>query len=398
MSLLAATAPQLQSLLYQYPGRSPRLGGSALPAALGQLSQLTSLSLNVGFACVTAAQVDAMVQSLPSLKHLDLKGSFSFLADGFPVSINTCCSQLETLHIVGGFPEDVQPELGQLHRLTQLMLGDRCGSLPANISQLEALQDIELLNYRGEMDLPEQLWRLVSITRLVITVENLSLPDCISQLTALKKLEILDSTFPILPLGLTACRQLTLLTLGFVVASPVLARLQSLCSLTVTMLPDQRPDVEHWTQLRGLTRLVVDVGGCDTAQYSGIQGMTLLQDLEIVGGSGLPEGPYLSRLQKLRLVDWNAESNTPAALRSASCLKHLELTPPLGLRASDIAMLVSLPANLETLSFSYVPYGFPLEDWNQWLSKLQDAYIAQDRAPPAIESHSIEEMPISNEA
>lgn len=56
-TLLAASAPQLRSLEVYYPTNAIPDPASALPAAVGWLSQLTSLSLKVGLAPVTAAQV-----------------------------------------------------------------------------------------------------------------------------------------------------------------------------------------------------------------------------------------------------------------------------------------------------------------------------------------------------
>ena len=74
MALLALSAPQLRSLCHQYPDEAPENPASALPATLRQLSQLTRLRLRFGLAPVTAAQVDRMVQGLPSLQHLKFDG------------------------------------------------------------------------------------------------------------------------------------------------------------------------------------------------------------------------------------------------------------------------------------------------------------------------------------
>ena len=102
MALLAASAPQLRSLEHWYPYDAPRVPVAALPAELGRLSSLTSLTLGVGW-CPrhnSTAQVDAMVQTLPSLQHLSLDG-YHFLSDGFPVSLTSSCRQLRCLEIRG---------------------------------------------------------------------------------------------------------------------------------------------------------------------------------------------------------------------------------------------------------------------------------------------------------
>lgn len=68
LTLLAALAPQLRSLELWYPMDAPLFYAPNLPSGVGRLSQLTSLSLGVGTQRpVTTAQVDAMVQTLPSL-------------------------------------------------------------------------------------------------------------------------------------------------------------------------------------------------------------------------------------------------------------------------------------------------------------------------------------------
>ena len=86
-ALLAASAPQLQHLEHWYPRGALANPAAALPADLGRLSQLTSLTLGFGYAPVTTVQVDAMLQTLPSLKHLALWGDSSAMKDGFPVSV-----------------------------------------------------------------------------------------------------------------------------------------------------------------------------------------------------------------------------------------------------------------------------------------------------------------------
>ena len=104
VALLAASAPELHSLEHWYPRHAPPNPASALPAELGRFSQLTSLTLGFGQAPVRTAQVDAMVQMLPSLQYLVLEGSrrVPLLADGFPIGIATSCSQLRELNIAGG--------------------------------------------------------------------------------------------------------------------------------------------------------------------------------------------------------------------------------------------------------------------------------------------------------
>lgn len=145
VALLAASAPKLRSLAHWLPANASASPVSALPAQLGQLSQLTSLTLGIGNAPVTTAQVDAMVQGLPMLQHLALSCSprrHVALSDGFPVSIATSCSKLRDLAIYCGSEWGAMPaELGALTGLTRLVLAfNGMTSLPDSISRLTALQ------------------------------------------------------------------------------------------------------------------------------------------------------------------------------------------------------------------------------------------------------------------
>ena len=134
ITLLAASATQLRSLDHQYPRRAPKNPAAALPALLGQMSQLTRLYLYTGMAPITTEQVDAVVQTLPSLQHLILLADpHGVLLNGLPLSIATTCRQLQHLQIhsgaLGALPED----LGHLRELTHLELHHgRVASLPVS--------------------------------------------------------------------------------------------------------------------------------------------------------------------------------------------------------------------------------------------------------------------------
>ena len=417
MNLLTATAPQLQSLFFQESGLSPHRPSaySAALSQLSQLSQLTSLSLSIHVARVTTAEVDTIVQGLPSLQSLDLTGGQRFLKDDFPVGIATSCSQLQHLHVWGAYfvRAEAMPDFGCLTRLTSLKLGCYCSSLPASISHLTGLRDVEVCHDFRYTELPEQLWHLESITRLSLDLMLSSLrffldgglSNSISRLTALHNLTLMQTASCTLPEGLTACRQLTHLTLRTDVVSPVVARLQSLRSFEVMMLPHQLPHNTYWTQLSGLTQLSESVSGCHVSQFSGISGMTSLRNLVLIGSSGLPEGPYLSRLQRLSLLDCDYKEGIPPALQDAAQLQTQEITPHFfGIDDDDddndddddddaaaAAFVMKLPAALKTLTLVYadIPRVTAAEAWNWRVSHMRAAFIADGRVPPVIKSNLI---------
>ena len=332
LALLAASAPQLRSLEHWYPDQAPWNPASALPAELGRLSRLTSLTLGFGFAPVTAEQVDAMVQTLPSLQHLCLEGR-NHLSEGFPVSFTSSCSQLRCLEIHHAPLKEVPPELGLLTALTRLVLrGPLVESLPYSISCLSRLAELDVYG------------------------DSLSLPP-----------------------GLTACRQLTRLVMDSDAPSPVLASLHSLRYLSVHARRGQTPQEVYWTQLTALTelRLVCDYGGFP----AGLGGMTGLRKLSIQGknAADLPAGPYLSRLESLVMEDCYLQGRVPASLAAATQLRHLDFGEQ-QLSAADVAVLSALPL-LATLRLKR-PTDVDEDQWDERLAQLRAACVAQGRAPP----------------
>ena len=338
-ALLADLAPQLRELEHWYPTQAPASPASALPAQLGRLSQLTSLELNMGKTRVTTAQVDAVVQGMPSLQHLRLEAdTWGALADGFPVSVATCCSRLRHLSFRRVAVGAVPPELGRLTALTRLALTD---------SQLTCL------------------------------------PESISRLTALKELGVAWNQNLSLPLGLSACRQLARLAAVGTSESPVLARLQSLRALTIGLGPVQPRD-EHWTRLTALTELSL---WCRRSIPPGLSGMTGLRNLSIYDAVlvDVPGGPYLNRLASLEMEDCVFEAGVPASLAAASQLRDLSLDGNRGINvtAADVATLSTLPA-LVTLSLGK-PEHMVQHVWDGRLARLRAAYYFSGRSvPPAI--------------
>lgn len=338
IKLLAEKAPHLPSLSLQYPPAALPIPTSALPAHLGQLCQLTSLHLDFGRTAVTTEQVDAMLQTLPALQRLELKCSLSSraLEGGFPRSIASCCPELRHLAIrdaalIGPVP----PELGGLTRLTRLALENGpAASLPDSISQLTALQELSLT------------------TRLTAA---------------------LDPQTPSLPMGLSAYRRLSKLEMGDDAGSPVLGELTSLRFLSVRTTKFQA----HWTALAGLADLVLT---CRTAAIpAGLVGMTNLRKLRVAmplaRPANLPRGPYLSRVQSLRMELCSSTAGMPAFLSDATELQELDFSNAnkgIELTTDDRAVLVQLPM-LRTLVLSTSIQ----REWKNSIKKLKADCFAQ---------------------
>lgn len=353
LALLEASTPQLRSLQIKFPdeGRMRATNiATAWPAALRRLSQLTSFTLEYGGA--HEAQINAIVQTLPSLQRLSISGSSGFPSQGFPGS-----SELRCLEISGARHRTVSAELGRLTGLTRLKMAS---------SQMS------------------------------------SLPDAISRPSRLRELDVSQNESLALPPSLTACQKLTSLGIESDL-SPVLA--QSLQHLRVESLGSQQP---HWCQLTALTELEL-LADSDNPYFpsknlpAGLGGMNSILKLRIECAklAGMPEGPCLSCLESLVLYDCLFPNGLPAVLASAKQLRHLrvcddevayryrdsdgypiDLEALVKLTAADVALISGLPG-LTRLGLT-MPGGLSRHMWDERLAHLQAAFVAQGRAPPAV--------------
>lgn len=173
----------------------------------------------------------AILETLPAQQHLTLDSSTPpedgnpsvALEEGIPVTIFTHCPKLEMLSVSGAQLGAVSPELGRLTALTRLQLAS---TGPA------------------------------------------SLPGSISGLTALRELQVPVHPGFVLPLGLTACRQLTRLKMGMALESPTLAKLHSLRFLCVYAVPLDLPRTPYWAPLTALEVRQLCNNGADTVSTS----------------------------------------------------------------------------------------------------------------------------------
>ena len=339
IKLLADSAPQLRHLEFCYPCHAPPCPASALPAELGRLSQLTSLSVDVGSVTVTAAQVNAVVAGLSLLKHFTLRGVwYHLLPNGFPLGIVHSCGQLQELVISGASLFDVPSELGRLTALTRLELSG------------------------------------AGVT---------SLPLSISQLTALRELDLQENAALALPPGLIACKHLTRLAMGLDTSSPVLASLPSLAHLRVESQSSPEAGKPYFTCLLGLRSLHLICRGSIPA---GLSGMKALRELKIHSAAvtSLPAGLYLRRLESLYLKHSTAHLGIPSHLAAAMQLQHLSLetSGAINLSAADVVVLSAMPAlkHLSLKQGAVVGQRY----WDACFTSLRANCTAQGRTPPTV--------------
>ena len=392
LALLAASAPQLQSLDHRYPQPAPLNWAAALPNSLLQLSQLTYLSLDFGRAPVTTAHLDAKLKGLSSLQHLSL--SCNKALKGFPLSIVHCCTRLRHLSIsdssgwddnacVGAVPSD----LGQLVGLTCLRLVKVSVSrLPDSVSRLTALCELDLEG-NAEPIIPEVLFSLLSLTKLTLGDSmDYSVPEGISRLTGLLQLSIKCQRYTELPVGLVACRLLSRLEMASDPASPVPASLPSLRHLSIRVLPNRLPHVDFWSSLTELVELELHCTKRHPCVVDNLDEMVSLSKLTIFSAclDETPTGTHLRQLESLRLVGCSQSVNMLRCLRDSKKLRELTVKGELLiLRGQLVRVLSSLP-NLEYLELRKPTAIIQLSVWEAGLVHVMAKRLAKGYAPVTV--------------
>ena len=303
------------------------------------MSQLTSLTLDVGRVIIKSAQVNEMVTGLASLRRLTIRGVwYHLLPNGFPLGIVHSCKQLQELTISGASLSDVPAAIGDLTALTRLELSG------------------------------------AGVT---------SLPDSISRLTALRELDIQENRDPILPAGLTACKQLTLLAMGLDIMCPALASLSSLRDLrieTIQLFTEIEPNFVHLTGLENLHL------SCQSDIPAGLGLMANLRKLTIRSPAigSFPAGPYLSRLESLTLKHSRANLEIPTHLAAALQLQHLTLETfgAINVSVADVVVLLSMTS----LTHLTLKQGAAVSkrNWNACFADLRSQCALEGREPPTI--------------
>ncbi|MBD1903832.1 leucine-rich repeat domain-containing protein [Trichocoleus sp. DQ-A3] len=158
---------------------------ASLPAEIGQLHSLTSLSVSIS----QLASLPAEIGQLHSLTKLLVHH----------------CNQLASL----------PAEVGQLHSLTELYLNyNQLISLPAEIGQLHSLRELAL-SFNQLTSLPAEIGQLHSLTHLNLSYNQMtSLPAGIGQLHSLTELYLNGNQLTSLPAEIGKLYSLTNLDLS----------------------------------------------------------------------------------------------------------------------------------------------------------------------------------------
>jgi hypothetical protein len=161
--------------------RLSHLGLQALPAEIGQLSQLQWLDLSGNQLTALPAEIGQLSQ----LQELDLSYNQSI---ALPPEIGQL-SQLHWLHLSNNQLAALPTEIGQLSQLQKLNLsGNQLTGLPPEIVQLSQLQELDL-SYNQLTALPAAIGQLSQLQTLGLRGNQLTaLPPEIGQLSRLEEL------------------------------------------------------------------------------------------------------------------------------------------------------------------------------------------------------------------
>jgi Leucine-rich repeat (LRR) protein len=169
-----------------------RLELSALPEAIGQLSQLEELDLS-GNQLNTLPEA---IGQLSQLEELDLSGN---QLSTLPEAIGRL-SQLEELNLSGNQLSTLPEAIGRLPQLQMLDLhGNQLSTVPEAIGRLPQLQKLDLSNNQLST-LPEAIGRLPQLQMLDLHGNQLStLPEAIGRLSQLQELNLSGNQLSMLP-------------------------------------------------------------------------------------------------------------------------------------------------------------------------------------------------------
>ncbi len=294
---------------------------TALPPELSQLTALTALLLD-------SNQLTALPPELGQLTALTRLWLDNNQLTALPPELGQLTA-LTQLWLSNNQLTALPPELGQLTALTQLFLdNNQLTALPPELGQLTALTELRLYNNQLTA-LPPELSQLTALTRLALSDNQLTaLPPELGQLTALTQLLLFNNQLTALPpeLGqLTALTQLSLETNRLTALPPELGQLTALTRLwlssnQLTALPLELG------QLTALTELLLSNNQL-TALPPELGQLTALAQLSLSENQLTALPSELGRLTALELLNLenNALTALPEALRGLTRLKELTL-------------------------------------------------------------------------
>src|SRR5271165_3407521 len=180
---------------------------STLSEAIGQLSQLHELSLS-------GNQLNTLPEAIGQLSQLQLLYLSGNQLSTLPEAISQL-SQLRLLYLSGNQLSTLPEAISQLSQLQQLgVYGNQLSTLPEAIGQLSHLQQLDLS--RNQLStLPEAIGQLSQLQQLDLHNNQLStLPEAIGQLSQLKELSLSGNRLSTLPEAIGQLSQLQWLDLS----------------------------------------------------------------------------------------------------------------------------------------------------------------------------------------
>ena len=271
-----------------------------IPTGLLTLSHIEEL--NLANNQLTSDQIDLLVEYLPQLKKLSLRG---LRLEELPESL-TQLNQLTSLDLsfteLGELPESI----GQLSQLKEFKLGgNRLKELPKSIGQLTQLTILDLSS-NGLDKLPESFGKLSQLKELDLGGNSLeALPESFGQLTQMTELKLNGNSLKALPESFGQLTRLTNLDL----------------SLTkLGKLPESVTKLTKLIELNLAGNHLFDLP-------DSIGQLTKLTELKLNGNrlKGLPETfGQLTQLKKLDLFGYLL-AELPESFGKLSQLKELDL-------------------------------------------------------------------------
>ncbi|MBV6627743.1 MAG: leucine-rich repeat domain-containing protein [Rivularia sp. (in: Bacteria)] len=319
---------------------------TALPAEIGQLSNLQSLMLWEN----KLSSLPAEIGQLSNLQHLELHGN---KLSSLPAEIGQL-TNLQSLGLSYNQLSSLPVEFGQLSNLQYLGLEyNHLSSLLAEFGQLTNLQSLDL-SYNQLSSLPAEFGKLTNLQSLKIWENELSnLPVEIGQLINLQSLELTSNKLGNLPVEIGQLINLQSLDLSYNQLSnlPVeIGQLINLQSLELTSNKLSNLPVEIG-QLINLQFLVLSYNQLSNLPVE-IGRLINLQSLELTSNklSNLPvEIEQLINLQCLELSS-NRLSSLPTEIGQLYNLQFLELNSN---KLSSLPVEIGQLINLQSLYLSF---------------------------------------------
>ncbi len=268
-----------------------------LPSEIGQLSNLSELSLY-------SNQLRVLPSEIGQLSNLTKLNVNANQLSGLPSEIGQL-SNLTKLYVNANQLRVLPSEIGQLSNLTNLYLHDnQVSELPSEIGQLSNLTNLGLCNNQLRA-LPSEIGQLSNLTNLYLDYNQLSvLPSEIWQLSNLTELNLRNNQLSVLPSEIWQLSNLTELNLKNNQLSALPSKIGQLSHLTRLNLGNNR-----------LSELPSEIG-----QLSNLTGLDL-------SGNQLRALPLeISNLTNLAAI--NLEKNPGIFWENALYLNGNPLTSP----------------------------------------------------------------------